>query len=523
MIATKRWMAVAIFCGLTFGAGPLRADVKLPQLISDGMVLQQGVKVNLWGWAEPGEKVSVRLQDQQGSVLADGAGQWRIKIGPLQSGGPFALTISGRNTIVVHDVLVGEVWVCSGQSNMEMPVAPPADGWSKGALNYDQEITAAQYPTLRMFTVQHAVASKPQTDVNGSWVAAQGEAISSFSATAYFFGRDLQKVLNVPVGLIHPSWGGTIAEAWTSRGTLASDPEFKSILDKGAKQLTAYPKVFDDYERQLTAWRDESARAQAEGKVLEPPPAPPKDPRADQSLPSSLFNGMVSPLTPFTIRGVIWYQGESNADRPFQYRKLFPAMIQDWRQAWGEGDFPFLFVQLANWGVHTLNWRWPELREAQLMTLSLPKTGMAVTIDIGDGSDIHPRDKQDVGYRLSLAAQAVGYGHDIVYSGPIYQSMDVEGGAVRLHFKYAGGGLMAKSLSSINVSGFEVAGDDRKFVGADAKIEGETVIVQSAEVPHPVAVRYAWAMNPRPSIYNRAGLPASPFRTDRWDDLPPEQ
>ncbi len=517
-----RWLGIVAGMCLMFGAHELRADVKLPQLISDGVVLQQGVKVNIWGTSDPGEQVAVSLQDQRAVAVADTAGHWQLKIGPLRPGGPFTLTVSGKNTLIVHDVLVGEVWVCSGQSNMEMPVAPAAGGWSQGVLNYQEEIASANYPTLRMFTVQRAAATKPQTDVKGSWVAAQGEAISNFSATAYFFGRDLQKVLNVPVGLIHSSWGGTTAEAWTSRGTLESNPEFKSILDNGAKLLATYTKVFADYNKQLADWRAESERSEADGKILPAPPEPPKDPRADPALPSALFNGMVNPLTPYTIRGVIWYQGESNTDRPFQYRKLFPAMVQDWRQAWGEGDFPFLFVQIANWGVHTLKWRWPELREAQSMTLSLPKTAMAVTIDIGDGSDIHPRDKQDVGYRLSLAAQGSAYGHDIVYSGPIYKSMDIEGGAIRLHFSYSDGGLTAKSLSIISVSGFEVAGEDHKFVGADAKIDGDTVVVSSGEVPHPVAVRYAWGMNPRPSIYNHAGLPASPFRTDHWDDLPPE-
>lgn len=507
---------------LLFGALQLRADVKLPKLLSDGLVLQQGVKLNIWGNADPGERVSVTMQDQHASAVADDTGRWQVKLGPLSPGGPFKLTISGKNTLVLHDVLVGEVWVCSGQSNMEMPVAPAPGGWSLGVLNYQDEIARADYPTLRMFTVQHAVAGEPQTDVQGNWVAAQGEAISNFSATAYFFGRDLQKALNVPVGLIHSSWGGTTAEAWTSRGTLEADPEFKSILDDGAKLLSTYPKIFQDYDQQLARWQQESDKAEAAGTVVPAVPNLPKDPRADPALPSGLFNGMVMPLAPYTIRGVIWYQGESNSDRPFQYRKLFPAMIRDWRQAWGEGDFPFLFVQLANWGVHTLKWRWPELREAQSMALSLPKTGMAVTIDIGDGSNIHPQNKQEVGYRLSLAAQGVAYGRDVVYSGPTLESMKVEGGVIRLLFRHADGGLIAKSQSIINVSGFEIAGDDRKFVGADARIEGDTVVVSSDEVAHPVAIRYAWGMNPRPSIYNHAGLPASPFRTDQWDDLPPE-
>ncbi len=515
-------MAAAILAVLYMSFCPfnLRADVKLPQLLSDGVVLQQGIKVNIWGIADPGEHVTVTLQEEHSAAVTDGSGQWRIKLGPLNPGGPFTLTVVGNNTVVVHDVLVGEVWVCSGQSNMEMPVSP--NGWSAGVLNYENEVSRADDPTLRMFTVQHAVADKPQTDVEGSWVPARGESIGNFSATAYFFGRELQKVLNVPIGLIHSSWGGSRAEAWTSRGTFESDPEFKSILEDRTTLLSTYPKVYQDFDEQLTQWRRDSDKAEGEGLIVPPPPSVPKDPRSDPARPSGLFNAMVMPLTPFAIRGVIWYQGESNSDRPFQYRKLFPAMIHDWRQAWGEGDFPFLYVQLANWGVHTLKWRWPELREAQSMALSVPKTAMAVTIDIGDGSNIHPRNKQDVGYRLALAAQGIAYGRDVIYSGPTYESMTIEGGSIRLRFKHAQGGLVAKSLSIISVSGFEVAGADRKYVGADARIEGDTVVVSSVDIAHPVAVRYAWGMNPRPSIYSRAGLPASPFRTDQWDDLPPE-
>ena len=519
-IMRKRESIAALAClAFALGALDLRAEVKLPYLISDGMVLQEGMSVNISGTANPGESVTVTFQGQYASAIADGKGRWRIKLAPLSPGGPFTLTIAGKNTLALHDVLVGEVWVCSGQSNMEMPVATTQGGWSSGVLNFQDEIARADYPTLRMFTVRHAVADKPQTDVQGSWVSAHGQAVGDFSAVGYFFGRDLLRVLNVPIGLIHSSWGGTTAEAWTSRGTLESDPEFKSIIEGGAKLLSAYPRVFQDYDRQLAQWRHESEKAEADGAPVPEPPAVPKDPRSDPARPAGLYNAMVMPLASYAIRGVIWYQGESNSDRPIQYRKLFPAMIRDWRQAWDEGDFPFLYVQLANWGVHTLKWDWPELREAQLMTLSLPKTGMVVTIDIGDGSDIHPKNKQEVGYRLALAAQGIAYGRDVIYSGPTYESMTLEGGMVRLHFQHVYGGLVAKSLSIITVSGFEVAGEDRKFFGADARIEGDTVVVSSSEVPHPVAVRYAWGMNPRPSIYNRAGLPASPFRTDQWEVL----
>jgi sialate O-acetylesterase len=337
----------------------------------------------------------------------------------------------------------------------------------------------------------------------------------------YFFGRQLLKVLNVPIGMIHSSWGGTPAESWTSRGTLEADPEFKSILDSETKLLSPYPGIFQDFERQLARWRQDSDKAEAEGSPVPEPPAVPNDPRRHSWRPAGLFNAMIMPLTPYAIGGIIWYQGESNADRPLQYRKLFPAMIRDWRGAWGEGDLSFLFVQLANWGIYSPQANWPELREAQLMTLALPKTGMAVTIDIGDGSDIHPRNKQDVGYRLALAAQAIAYHRDVMYSGPVYQSMTDEGARIRLQFKYIYGGLVAKPGSGPNLVGFEIAGSDQKFVPAEAQIDGQTMIVHSEKVNQPVAVRYAWAMNPRCNLYNRAALPASPFRSDDWEELVP--
>jgi sialate O-acetylesterase len=503
-------------CALMLCALDLRAEVKLPSLLSDGLVLQQGMKVNIWGTADPGERVTVTLGDQQASGVAESRGQWKVKLGPLSPGGPFTMTIAGKNTITLHDVLVGEVWVCSGQSNMEMPVGTNPQGWSSGVANYQDEMARADYPGLRMFTVQKAVADKPQHELNGYWVVARPETVGEFSAVGYFFGRELLKALNVPIGMIHSSWGGTPAESWTSHHTLESDPEFKSILEAGTKLLSPYPKNFQDFEKQLAQWGKDSDKAESEGAPIPTAPTVPDDPRRNPWRPSGLFNAMIMPLTPYAIRGVIWYQGESNSDRPAQYRKLFPAMIRDWRAAWEEGDFPFLFVQLANWGVYNPQLNWPELREAQLKTLSLPKTGMAVTIDVGDGSDIHPKNKQEVGNRLALAAQAIAYGRDVIYSGPIYESMAVEGEKIRLRFKYVYGGLVAKNSPVSVLSGFEIAGDDHKFVAAEAKIDGDTVVVRSEKAPHPVAVRYAWGMNPRCNLYNRAGLPASPFRTDDW-------
>ncbi|MGO8731558.1 MAG: sialate O-acetylesterase [Terriglobia bacterium] len=497
-------------CATMLGALGVRAEVKLPSLLSDGLVLQQGMKVNIWGTADPGERVTVTLGDHQASGVAESGGQWKVKLGPLNAGGPFTMTIAGKNIITLHDVLVGEVWVCSGQSNMQMSV--------NAVMNSQDEIARANYPRIHLFSVERTVANKPQGDVRGYWVGTRPQTIGEFSAVAYFFGRELLQVLNVPIGVIHSSWGGTPAEAWTSQATLESDPEFTSILDAGTKLLSPYPKAFQDYEQQIAQWREDSDKAESAGAPVPLAPPVPDDPRRSPWRPAGLFNAMIMPLTPYAIRGAIWYQGESNADRPAQYRKLFPAMIRDWRHAWEEGDFPFLFVQLANWGISQPRSNWPELREAQQMTLSLPKTGMAVTIDIGDGSDIHPKNKQEVGYRLALPAEAIAYGRDVIYSGPIYESMAAEGGKVRLRFKYVYGGLVAKNSPSSTLSGFEIAGDDHKFFAAQAKVDGDTVVVGSEKAPHPVAVRYAWAMNPSCNLYNRAGLPASPFRTDDWED-----
>jgi sialate O-acetylesterase len=319
----------------------------------------------------------------------------------------------------------------------------------------------------------------------------------------------------VPIGLIHTSWGGTPAEAWTSAAALAAEPELAPIGKDWEQKLADYPKSLEKYRNQLDEWHQASLKAETDGKPAPPPPQFPSDPYSSSWRAAGLYNGMVAPLIPYGIRGAIWYQGESNADRAYQYRKLFPVMIQDWRRAWGQGDFPFLFVQLAgfvqDWSPKTT---WAELREAQLRTLSLPKTGMAVAADIGDPYDIHPKNKQEVGRRLALAAQAIAYGKDVVYSGPVYESKTLEGDKIRLRFKHVTGGLTAKGGKPLK--GFEIAGEDRKFVPAQANIEGNTVVVRSDKVPRPVAVRYAWADYPECSLYNRAGLPASPFRTDDW-------
>ncbi len=492
---------------------PAFADVKLPALIGDNMVLQQGKKVAIWGTADPGENISVTMGEQKATATADSDGHWKAELGPLKAGGPYDVTIVGKNTITLHNVVVGEVWVCSGQSNMEMAVGNSPRAWG-GVKNYEKEIAAGNYPLLREFTVKKAVAGKPQTEVQGQWMVASPQTVGEFTAVGYFFGRDLHKALKVPVGLIHSSWGGTPAEAWTSAEALATNPDLKPLLDDWARKVADYPKLLDQYKQQLNDWAQAAEKAEAEGAIAPPASPMPPDPRSSPWRAAGLYNAMIAPLLPYAIAGAIWYQGESNADRAYQYRELFPAMIRDWRRAWGEGDFPFLFVQLAhfiqNFGPKS---SWAELREAQSMTLSLPKTGMAVAADIGDPYDIHPKNKQEVGRRLALAAEAIAYGRRVVYSGPVYDSMTKEDGSIRLKFKDVDGGLVTKGGS---LRGFEIAGQDRKFVLAEAKIDGETVVVQSSKVLRPVAVRYAWADNPDCTLYNKAGLPASPFRTDDW-------
>jgi sialate O-acetylesterase len=434
-----------------------------------------------------------------------------VKIQPPKPGGPYEIGIKGNNTITLKNILIGEVWVCSGQSNMQWSV--------RQAANPEQEIAAAGYPKIRLFTVTRKVADKPQSDCEGSWITCSPETVPSFSAVGYFFGQELHQQLDVPVGLIHTSWGGTPAEAWTRRGVLESEPDCIPILQRFDEAMAKYPEAKKKYDESMIEWKEAVKKAKAEGKNQPRRPRPPFGPGNPHS-PAGLYNAMIAPLIPYGIRGAIWYQGESNASRAYQYRKLFPAMITNWRQDWGQGKFPFLFVQLANFMAvdsEPVDSAWAELREAQLMTLALPKTGMAVIIDIGEAKDIHPKNKQDVGKRLALWALAKTYRKKMVYSGPIYKSMKTEGNQITLDFEHVGGGLVAGGGEPLK--GFAVAGEDQKFVWADAKIEGDTVVISNDGVSEPIAVRYGWANNPVCNLYNEEGLPASPFRTDDWPGI----
>lgn len=632
-----------------------RAEVRLPAIIGDNMVLQQGMKVRIWGSANAGENVTVTFNKKSVSAVADAQGQWQVWIGPLKASKPSELTV---NTLVIKNVLVGEVWLCSGQSNMEWPLINTIRG--------QETVAQANHPEMRLFTVEHQTSATPLSDVQGHWVVTTLDDVAHFSAVGYFFGRELYQNLNVPIGLIDSSWGGTPAEAWTSHDALASSPELKPILDRYQSSLNTLPETKEAYARALAQWEEKNLYLDAGNKgealgyadpaasmngwakidlpkqfetaglfidgavwfrkeielpeswsgkelVLKLTPIDDHDvtyfngtkigatgretpnsymvprkyvvpgslvksgrnviavrvfdsageggfsggamsigpgsaddsqaislrgvwdykielalepkhpdwgtrPEAvgvnNQNNPSVLYNAMIAPLVPFAIRGVIWYQGESNAGRAYQYRTLFPLMIRNWRSAWGH-EFPFYFVQLANWHAGKAEpgeSDWAELREAQTMTLREPQTGMAVTIDIGDENDIHPRNKLDVGRRLAAWALAVTYGKKVIPSGPLFDRFAIEGDKIRIRFKY-GAGL---KTSGGPLRGFAIAGEDRRFVWADARIEGDTVIVSSPKVVKPVAVRYGWADNPSANLYNKADLPASPFRTDDW-------
>jgi sialate O-acetylesterase len=547
-----------------------QANVKLPAIFSDHMVLQQGVRVPVWGWAEPGEKVTVAVAGQKVTTTTGADGKWMVKLEPLKASAEsmeMVVESSEASRLTFHDVIVGEVWVCSGQSNM---------AWPLSATFSAPEIPKANYPQIRIFKVGYKPAYEPQTDCEGKWVLCTPETAATFSGVGYFFGRELHQALHTPVGMIGSYCNGTPAQAWTSLDGLRSAVALKEYVDS-LEKLSANRaqieeeyanKYLPDYESRLKRWKEEYqaphelalrqwtpevAKARKDGKPLPPKPelkqaAPPKyecrTRRGDN--PTVLNNGMVAPLIPYAIKGVIWYQGESNCHNPIQYRTLFPALINDWRRMWGQPpssgsgvprgdpsagsgrDFPFLFVQLCS-GAGEGD-RLPLMREAQASALSLPNTGMAVILDCGEPKNpqLHPRNKRDVGGRLALLARKVAYGQKVVASGPVFRDMKVEGGKVRLSFDSVGGGLVIgappkalptdePNVPDSNLLGFSIAGSDQKFVPAQARIDGTNVLVWSDQINVPVAVRYAWRSDPfEANLYNKEQLPAAPFRTDDW-------
>ena len=481
-----------------------RAEVTLPAVLGDHMVVQRRLPVHVWGKAAAGEAVSATVRDDTRSTTADSIGLWSLYLKPGEAGGPFELTIRGENTLTLRDILVGDVWVASGQSNMEFGM--------KNVMNAGVELAAANRPRIRLFHVKNKVADHPLDDLAAwPWEAATPESVKDFSAVAYFFGRDLEDILDVPIGLIDSSWGGTPADAWTSLRALSADAALMPVFAEWARMTDDLAVTKVRREQELEKWRRASEEAKAKGTTE--PGFPWRSNDSGEWAPAALYNAMIAPLTPFPIRGAIWYQGESNAskERAPLYAHLFETMIEDWRRAWGVGDFPFLFVQLANFKTGPDS-HWPDLREAQRETLALANTGMAVTIDIGNPTDIHPKNKQEVGRRLALAAGAIAYGEQLEYSGPMFWQATPEGSALRVSFTHAASGLVARGGA---LKGFAVAGPDGKFVNGDAQIDGATVLVSASGVSSPMYVRYGWSDDPGCNLYNGDGLPASPFQSSK--------
>lgn len=486
----------------------LHANVVPAPLFTDNAVLQRDKPIPVWGTADAGEKVAVTFAGETVATTADASGRWRVTLPafPARSE-PVDLVIRGNNTVTLANIVVGEVWLSSGQSNMEWIVNN----------TYDKALdipASAHLPLIRHIKVAKTVANTPASTSSGQWQVAGPRTTGQFTAVGYYFAKDIHDLLNVPVGIINSSWGGTPIEAWIDSGTLASDPAFASVAKAWAKALENYPEAKVKYDAAVAAWEKERDAAKAAGRhFAKSRPTSIWGP-GHQATPSGLYNGMINPLIPYALRGAIWYQGESNAVRANEYRALFSAMITGWRRQFGQGDFPFHWVQLANFHSGKIDGTpWAFLREAQTQTLALPATGQAVTIDIGDVNDVHARNKKDVGRRLARVALARTYGQKIIDSGPVFAKAERQGAGVRVTFTEVHGGLRAP-LNTL--SGFELAGANRIFKPAEAKIENDTVLVTSAAIPDPIAVRYAWRNAPVAGLFNGEGLPAVPFRTDTW-------
>jgi sialate O-acetylesterase len=493
------------------------AEVTPNHLFSDHMVLQQGIAVPVWGTADARENVSVTFAGQTKAAVAGDDGHWSIELDPMTVSSTGAdMTITGKNTLAIHDVLVGEVWLCSGQSNMVYTVGNIHKSVYVGVNNQEAEIAAADHPLIRMYTVDTKLSDKPRSDTNGQWEVCSPQTVAAFSAAAYFFARDLQPTINEPVGLLTSAYGGSACQAWLPRSVLEGDPVLKPILDQydaACADWTPEKQEADNAARKK--YQEDVAAARAAGTKL-PRAFRSANPHNSALNPTLLYNTMIAPIYPYAIRGALWYQGESNVISPDTYGRLQAALIHNLRGLWREGDYPFIFVQLPNFHAAvtqpTDDSSEARLRDQQVTGLSLPNTAMAVTIDIGDPVNVHPKDKQDVGKRLALIAEAMVYRQNVVSSGPVVDSMTIDGGTVRVHFNHADGGLVGKGGA---VQGFALAGADHQWSWADAKIDGDSVVVTSASVPKPTLVSYAWADNPPATLYNGAGLPARPFRSDR--------
>lgn len=493
-------------------------EVRLPAILGSHMVLQRGKPIMVWGWADPTEAVMVTLGSNVARTRGSVQGRWRVTLPALEAGGPHTMTIQGDNTMTLTDILVGEVWVCSGQSNMEMGLGVVA--------NAEEERKAANYPKIRLFELPQTPAGEPRDDVNAYWRVCRPDNVCAgnwggFSAAGYFFGRQLHRELDVPVGLIDTSWGGTRIEPWTPPCGFAAVPKVAHFAEEIQRQDAAYKTNLPDKLAEIERWIAETREALVTKERLPMTPGWPRHPLESHGEPSGLYNGMIHPLIPFTIAGAIWYQGESNVhlrDRMLYFEKM-KALVGGWRTAWGQGDFPFYYVQIAPFQYH---WHNRDLKpyeealiwEAQTASLAIPNTGMVVTTDIADLRDIHPKNKQEVGRRLALWALAQTYGREgLVYSGPLYKAKKIEGGRIRLTFDHTGSGLAVRGDGPLNW--FEIAGEDGTFVKAQATIDGDTVVVWHDDVDSPTDVRFGWRQEAEPNLMNAEGLPASPFRTDR--------
>jgi sialate O-acetylesterase len=538
---------LTLFAFLSVATTSVLADVELPHVIGSNMVLQREMPIPVWGWADPGEHVTVQFADHSADATADQEGNWMVKLPAISAPGPYKMTVSGNNTIVLTNILVGEVWLCSGQSNMAMQV--------KNMRNGSAEVAAANYPEIRLLDVPTTLSGWPQPDIDANWLQCSPQAIVSgrwggFSAVAYYFGRHLHRELNVPVGLINASWGGSYIEPWTPPEGFALVPEFADIVSEIERVNAEYRQTLLEYTDSLETWikdvrkslsadediatakylsgsltitRDERLNYKVEATQPAYPhhPFAITDPQPYPWRPTGLYNSMIHPLIPFVIRGAIWYQGESNLADGMLYHEKMKALIGGWRKLWQQGDFPFYFVQLApfryeDWPTKDITpTSLPRMWQAQAASLAIPNTGMAVTTDIGDLNDIHPTNKQDVGKRLALWALAKTYGRtDLVCSGPLYKSMSIQGATIRITFDHVGSGLTSRDGKPL--TWFEIAGPDKKFYKASAEISDNTVLVRSDKVTEPVAVRFGWHQEAIPNLINKEDLPASPFRTDNW-------
>jgi len=510
MMKLRRFSLLALtFCLLLCVVSEVRADVRLPHIFGDHMVLQRGQEIPVWGWADAGEKVTVQLDDDSVSTVADDQGKWMVKLPAQVVGDPVDLTVTGKNSLTLKDVLIGEVWLCSGQSNMEWPVSRSND--------YENERAAARYPQIRHIKIPRRPSGFPQNDVTAQWTVCSPETVGGYTAAGYFFGRKLHRELNVPIGLINSSWGGTRIEPWTPPVGFEKVPALESIFKQ--VELTnpanaAYKSALGAYIQSLEDWTVKAKAAQQAETPLTPPPAYPSSikPLTSHGSPTTLYNGMIHPLIPYAIRGAIWYQGESNHREGMLYFEKMKALISGWRDVWNQGEFPFLYVQIApyQYGNESPSIL-PVFWEAQNKSLEIPGTGQAVIHDIGNLKDIHPQNKQDVGKRLALIALAKTYGQkDLVHSGPVFKSLKKEGAKLRVIFDHVGSGLVSSDGKPLNW--FEIIGKETDFVPAEAVIEGDSVVLSSPKVKEAVAMRFGWHKLAEPNLANKEGLPATPFR-----------